>query len=96
MCFVPMELLINRYQKFIDNGQRRKTKLVRILTFPTPKGVYGYDRKWYTKLTNYEFDELILPGAKDYEGYLTVKYGNYMEMPPMEKRKVHPVSKISF
>lgn len=96
MSLIPMNLLINRYQKFVDKGQKRKTKLVRILTFPTPKGVYGYDRKWYTKLTDYKFDELILPGAKDYEGYLTVKYGNYMEMPPVEKRKVHPISRISF
>lgn len=96
MSLLPMNLLINRYQKFVDKGQKRKTKLVRILTFPTPKGVYGYDRKWYTKLTNYKFDELILPGAKDYEGYLTIKYGNYMEMPPVEKRKVHPISRISF
>ena len=31
---------------------------------------------------------------KDYETYLSYKYGNYMELPPMEKRKVHPVSKI--
>ena len=96
MSYVPMRLLVDRYQRFIDAGQKKKTKLVRILTFPTPKGVCGYERKWYIKLSKYQFDELVLPGARDYDGYLTVKYGNYMEMPPAEKRKTHPVSKIRF
>lgn len=67
---------------------------MRILTFPTPKGIYGYNRKWYTKLKKYKFDELELPGAADYDGYLSVKYGDYMTLPPEDKRKIHPVSKI--
>lgn len=91
---IPMSMIVNSYQRFIDHGQKRKTRLVRILTFPTPKGVYGYERKWYTDLKKYPFDDLILPGAKDYDGYLQVKYGDYMKMPPVEKRKVHPISKL--
>ena len=94
MQFVPMKCIIRNYQQFIDSGQRKKTRLVRILTFPTPKGVYGYERKWYTHLSRYRFGEMMLPGARDYDGYLRVKYGNYMEMPPVEKRKTHPVSKL--
>lgn len=91
---VPFELVVKIYQKFIDRGQKGKTELVRILTFPTPKKVYGYNREWYTKLKTYKFDELVLPGAADYDGYLSVKYGDYMQLPPENKRKVHPVSKI--
>ncbi len=91
---IPMKLIIRSYQQFIDAGQRRKTRLVRILTFPTPKGVYGYERRWYTQLSKYSFGNMTLPGAKDYDGYLRVKYGDYMKMPPIEKRKVHPISKL--
>lgn len=94
MRLIPMEVIIKSYQQFIDAGQKKRTKLVRILTFPTPKGIYGYERRWYTQLTKYQFDEMILPGARDYDGYLKVKYGNYMELPPIEKRKVHPISKL--
>ena len=94
MQFVPMKCIIRSYQQFIDSGQRKKTRLVRILTFPTPKGVYGYERKWYTHLSRYRFGKMMLPGARDYDCYLRVKYGNYIEMPPVEKRKTHPVSKL--
>jgi lipopolysaccharide cholinephosphotransferase len=91
---IPMKFVIKSYQRFIDAGQRKKTRLVRILTFPTPKGAYGYERKWYTHLSKYQFGNMLLPGARDYDGYLRVKYGNYMELPPAEKRKTHPVSKL--
>lgn len=94
MSWIPMKIILHSYEKFIDKGQKKKTKLVRILTFPTPKGIYGYDRKWYTQLGKYKFDQMILPGAKDYDGYLSVKYGNYMELPSIEKRKTHPVSEL--
>lgn len=94
MGLLPMNAVIKSYQRFIDAGQGKQTRLVRILTFPTPKGIYGYERKWYTHLAKYKFGGLMLPGAYDYDGYLRVKYGNYMELPPSEKRKTHPVSKL--
>lgn len=94
MNLLPMDVVIKSYQHFIDAGQRRKTQLVRILTFPTPKGVYGYERQWYTHLAKYQFGEMTLPGARDYDGYLHIKYGDYMELPSVEKRKIHSVSKL--
>ena len=39
-------------------------------------------------------DNSSIQGIKDYDSYLTFKFGNYMELPPVEKRKVHPVSKL--
>lgn len=92
---IPMAKIIFAYERFIESTVYKDTELVRILTFPTPQKVYGYKKKWYTELTTYQFDELELPGAKDYDGYLKVKYGDYMKLPPEEKRKIHPVSKIS-
>ena len=94
ISLIPMKRVIRSYQRFIDSCQKKKTHLVRILTFPTPKGVFGYERRWYTHLGMYQFGYMMLPGAKDYDGYLKVKYGNYMEQPPIEKRKTHPISKL--
>lgn len=91
---IPMNLVLKSYQRFIDAGQRKKTQSVRILTFPTPKGIYGYERRWYTQLSKYQFEDMVLPGARDYDGYLEVKYGDYMKLPPAEKQKTHPVSRL--
>lgn len=91
---IPVKYVIEKYQKLILEGEKCRTEQVRILMFPTPKGIYGYNRKWYTELKLYEFEELLLPGAEDFDGYLKVKYGNYMELPPVEKRKIHPASKL--
>ena len=91
---IPEKIVKRAFEEFILKGRKKKTDLVRILTFPTPKHVYGYKREWYTKLEKYDFAGLKLPGAKDYDGYLKIKYGDYMTLPPEEKRKVHPISEL--
>ena len=98
MDLVPREALVASFGDFIEQCQHYgRTKLVRILTFPTPKGegFFGYERRWYEELAEYAFEDMRLPGAADYDGYLKVKYGSYMEMPPENKRKVHPISKLT-
>lgn len=95
LYLIPERRLIKSYQKWIDRCIKLgRTKQVRILTFPTPKGVYGYDRRWYTNLRPYKFEDCCLPGAKDYDGYLKVKYDNYMNIPPLANRKAHPISRL--
>lgn len=98
MDLVSMETLVANFSNFIEKNRKLgKTQLVRILTFPTPKGegIFGYQRRWYEELAEYPFEQMNLPGAEDYDGYLKVKYGSYMELPPENKRKVHPISKLT-
>lgn len=92
---IPEDIIIRSYQRFIDKCGNRITKEVRILTFPTPKKVFGYERRWYTELKDYEFEGKKFPGAVDYSGYLSIKYKNFMELPPIDKRKTHPISKLT-
>lgn len=96
---VPERVIKQSYERFIRRSNRgrngRTSELVRILTFPTPKHCFGYRREWYTRLARYPFGELTLPGARDYDGYLTAKYGQYRELPPQEKRKIHPISRLT-
>lgn len=93
---IPLSKVAKSYENFIRECNVKETGLVRILTFPTPRGVFGYARRWYEELTPYDFEHLRLPGAKDYDGYLKVKYGDYMTLPPENKRKIHPISKLQF
>lgn len=44
---------------------------------------------WYGESSFYEFEGMKLRGFREYDKYLTHLYGNYMQLPPEDKRKVH-------
>ncbi len=94
MARVPEQKLKKSFYRFIDKSNRKKTRWVRILTFPTPNRAYGYKAEWYLHSADYLFEGVKLRGIRDYEAYLTFKFGNYKELPPECERKVHPVSRI--
>ncbi len=91
---IPEEVIWNYYFKMVAKAGKKKTKMVRILMFPTPNNEYGYYKKWYENSADTVFEGYTFKGIKDYDEYLKFKFGNYMELPPVENRKVHPVSKI--
>jgi len=41
-----------------------------------------------------QFESLVINGIKNYDKYLTNAYGNYMELPPVEKRVTHNIEII--
>lgn len=94
MSIVPEESLKKSFNRFIKRSDKKKTDWVRILTFPTPNKEYGYLTEWYESSSDITFEGVTFSGIRDYDAYLSFKFGNYMELPPEEKRKVHPVSEI--
>ena len=94
LSLIPKKIVFNIYDLLKNVSNVKETKLVRILTFPTPRNrIYGYYRKWYSDLTELEFEGFLFPAAKNYHEYLSFKFGNYNVLPPMEQRLGHPVSK---
>ena len=91
---IPEKEVFKYYHGMVRRAGKKKTRMVRILTFPTPNEEWGYYRNWYENSSDIEFEGLIFQGIKDYESYLSFKFGDYMKLPPKEKRKVHPVSKF--
>lgn len=91
---IPETLLFFHYQCLVNHSNRKRTKMIRILMFPTPNKVYGLYRKWYENSMDFEFEGFYFKGIRDYKEYLTFKYGEYTELPPEKDRKVHPVSDI--
>lgn len=91
---IPREKLIKQYDKLVDETRGKETKKVRILTFPAPKGTDGFYKIWYQEQSYYDFEDIQLQGARDYDGWLRYKFGEYMKWPPIEQRKIHPVSKL--
>lgn len=89
---IPEHIIIRYYNNMIRNANQNQTRMVRILMFPTPNNEWGYYRCWYENSTDVVFEEKVFRGIKDYDSYLSFKYGDYMKLPPTEKRKMHPVS----
>lgn len=91
---IPEQRIFSYYHKLIRRSNRIGGRMVRILTFPTPNSEYGYYRCWYQSSAPIEFEGITFEGIRDYDSYLSFKFGNYMELPPESQRKVHPVSQL--
>ena len=94
MDLIPEKRLLNALDKLVASRRDKQSKWVRILMFPTPNRQYGYLRRWYQSRSNIEFEGRMFPGIRDYDAYLSFKYGDYRRLPPVQKRKVHPVSAL--
>ena len=55
-----------------------------------------YPRRLFTELTEIEFCGYPMKVPKDFDTYLRCEYGDYMQIPPPEKREVHSAYKIDF
>lgn len=53
-------------------------------------------KNWFEVPTLYKFENFELCGTKEYDGYLTKLYGNYMVPPPLDKRGGHSIAYIDF
>jgi lipopolysaccharide cholinephosphotransferase len=91
---IPRCFIFCQYDEFVRKSNRKLTKMVRILLFPTPNSKYGYYRKWYEESAPIVFEKIVFQGIKDYREYLHFKFGEYMQLPSIEQRKVHPVSAL--
>jgi lipopolysaccharide cholinephosphotransferase len=91
---IPARILYRSYERFVESCNRRESKWVRILTFPTPTKDHGYLRKWAHKTSEYLFEGARLRGIAEYDEYLSFKFGDYMTLPTEAMRKTHPVSRL--
>lgn len=46
-----------------------------------------FEREWYDSYKEYQFEDTLLYGPLEIEKYLKEVYGDYMKLPPEEKRK---------
>lgn len=48
-----------------------------------------FSSQWFEPLTKYRFENCSFYGATDYDNYLKELYNNYMDLPPLENRRIH-------
>lgn len=94
LSHIPRTIIFYRYEKLANKSNQERTCMVRILLFPTPNREYGYYRRWYEESSPITFEKIVFQGIKDHKEYLSFKFGEFMKLPSIEQRKVHPVSKI--
>lgn len=90
---IPKEVIYRHYYRYV--GTRKKSHIVRLNLFPTRKP-YGFPIKYFRELRNFIFEGETFTGTQFYDEYLKIKYGDYMKLPPENKRIIHPVVAIKF
>lgn len=56
-----------------------------------------FQREWCENLAEYAFADTSFLGPEDYDAFLSSLYGNYMELPPEDKRENrHQIMELSF
>lgn len=69
--------------------------------FVSTDGSYTYRKesmlfRWTTAVDYLEFENMHIPVFKDYDSYLKKLYGDYMILPPEDKRGVHERVNVDF
>ncbi len=92
--FLTHEFLTTRCTKILKNHEK-KSKITCAV------GVQGYRKNmvpaiWFQEYTKLQFEEYEFSVIKKYDKLLTKSYGDYMQLPPPEKRRTHELVKIDF
>lgn len=74
--FIQKQLIVNEGEYIANHAGHWKLKEI-------------VPQEWFGKPTLYEFEDTHFYGVCDYDAYLTQLYGNWHELPPERKRKVH-------
>lgn len=54
-------------------------------------GTKTVEKKLFVEIVDYKFEGINVKGIKDYDTYLSNLYGDYMQLPPIEKRVNHGI-----
>ena len=96
--FFSKKSLIRMYEKEM---QRYNKKLPDSSCVCCANGGEGYPRetlkrKWLIETKIMKFEDTEFPGSVLYDEYLTYFYGDYMTLPPEEKRITHQFEEVDF
>ena len=67
------------------------TKRIRIVPVVSNKLAYG-EKNHFDERIKVRFEDGMFYAPKNYDTYLRNQYGNYMELPPEDKRVTHQIN----
>ena len=100
LSVIPAKWVFRRIDKIAARSRNSRPNRVRILMFPAfgsfgergrlPISVrYGLEKSVMLKTEEFEFEGKRLFGYADFHTRLNMEYGDYMKLPPEEKRRPH-------
>ena len=90
--FYSRKRLLNNINKIISRNNKECDQLINFCTSTFGKCLIR--KEFYTQLLEYEFEGKKFPGPKNYDKFLSYLYGDYMKLPPKEKRQTHGIIEI--
>ena len=94
---------IEHYAKKSNNSTPNNVRLLSIMSWGKIwrkhplKQRYSMPKQWFLERAEYDFEGHKFYGIKDYDAFLEFLYGDYMTLPPEDKREPHaPVSDYDF
>ncbi len=96
LYLIPRNPVFKARNFFARICNRRETELVCHLTHPYPSKAtkYGVPSECFKEFIDMDFEGFKFRAFKQYDRYLSLLYGDYMKLPPEDKRKIHPASKL--
>lgn len=92
VALIPAGFAFSMNDALAKACNRRDTELIRhnTHTYPNPKVCgFGIPAELLDSYTEIEFEGHKFKAVAKYDEYLTMLYGDYMQLPPEEKRKPH-------
>jgi len=91
--FVTQEALVRAYEKIVL-AQPESSVYYEQSALPR---VPFFERSWCDDLAEYPFADAVFRGPRDYDSFLRSLYGEYMELPPEDRRENrHQIMELSF
>ena len=97
ICFVSRKMLYGIYNRFVKNLSKngKKSNLLSSIAMDTERNVCR--REIFENLVLHKFEDTELYIHADYDEVLKGMYGNYMQLPPEDKRgEKHEIVKFDF
>ncbi len=76
-------------EKKMSKYSYEKSNLIKELCSAGPYWNYVYQKSWFCEQVWLPFENTFLPAPKGYHAYLSASHGDYMTLPPVEKRVAH-------
>ncbi len=103
---IPLQYVFMQVNWYANRSRNSSKNKVRTLCFTSIGKLYykhplreryGMPKHWFLEAQDFLFEGKKLKGLKYYDDYLTFSFGDYMKLPPVEKRGQHaPVSDFKF